>query len=265
MQKEPEPRGLPTKGQIDMVKIKVVTPVITPGLRDIADLRALEHVGLRIEHCILDEGPSSIESVFEELLAAPGVLSAALQAQQEGCDAVVIDCFGDPGLQAARELLDIAVLGPGESSMHAAAMLGQRFSVVTVLESVRPMIHDLALRYGLASKLASIRVIDVPVLSLHADMKALHEAMAEQARRAIVEDGADVIVLGCTGFLGCAESIRMALTLQGLDVPVLDPIPVTLHMAQAFVAGGLRHSKRGWPKPANKPIAGFAILQRRLS
>ncbi|RQO59978.1 hydrogenase expression protein HupH [Paucibacter sp. KBW04] len=246
-------------------RIKVITPIITEGLRDLADLRALEHPGLRIAQTLLKEGPSSIESAFEEMLAAPGVVAAALQAQAEGFDAVIVDCFADPGLQAARELLDIPVFGPGECSMHAAAMLGLRFSIVTVLPAVVPMLTELAQRYGVADKLSSIRVIDIPVLALHGDPQALQKAMGEQACKAVLEDGADAIVLGCTGFLGCANVVSAELNRVGLNgVPVIDPIPVTVHMATALCQSGLSHSKRGWPKPAKKPMAGFADLQAQL-
>lgn len=246
-------------------RIKVITPIITQGLRDIADLRALEHAGLRIEHTLLKEGPSSIESAFEEMLAAPGTVAAALQAQAEGCDAVIVDCFGDPALQVMREMLDIPAFGPGECAMHAAAMLGQRFSIVTVVPGVVPMLSELAHRYGVADKLASIRVIDIPVLALHGDPVALQKAMGEQACKAVLQDGADVIVLGCTGFLGCATVVTDELVKAGLSgVPVIDPIPVTVNMALAICNSGLRHSKRGWSAPTKKPIGGFAALQTAM-
>src|SRR3546814_4706331 len=87
-------------------------------------------------------------------------------------DAVIIDCMGDPGLKAAREVVSIPVLGPSETAMHLAAMLGHRFSIVTVLDSVVPMIDNLAKLYGMADKLASIRVIDIPVLDLESDRKS---------------------------------------------------------------------------------------------
>lgn len=247
-----------------MARIMVITPIITRGLRDIADLRALERDGLSIEHTLIDEGPASIECEMDEALAVPGILTQALRAEREGCDGVVIDCFGDPGLNAARELLRIPVLGPGESSMHAAAMLGHRFSVISVVDSVRPLIANLTLVYGLASKLASIRVIDIPVLSLGLEPGRMQQAMSEQACRAVTEDGADVIVLGCTGFLGCAESVTAGLAAQGIDVPVIDPIPVTLNMVRALCESGLRHSKRTWPQPQRKPLVGFAALSAAL-
>lgn len=87
-----------------MTRLKVITPIVTEGLRDIADLRALEGPGLSIEHTLLSAGPQSIENSFDDALAVPGVLLKALEAEQAGYDAIVIDCFGAPGLGPARDL-----------------------------------------------------------------------------------------------------------------------------------------------------------------
>ncbi|MBA4343818.1 MAG: hydrogenase expression protein HupH [Methylibium sp.] len=243
-----------------MHRLKVITPIITEGLRDIADLRALEGPGLRIEHTLLAEGPPSIENSFDDALAVPGVLLKALEAEQAGCDAIVIDCFGDPGLGPARELVSIPVFGPGEVSMHAAAMMGHRFSIVSVVDSVIPLANEMARRYGVERQLGTIRIIDIPVLDLAISHQHLLGAMAEAACRAVREDHADVIVLGCTGFMGCADSVSAALAAEGLSVPVIDPIPLTVRMAHAFAASGLSHSKRAWATPSRKPFSGFAAL-----
>src|SRR3546814_15231059 len=104
-------------------------------------------------------------------------------------------------------------------------MLGHRFSIVTVLDSVGPMIDNLAKLYGMADKLASIRVIDIPVLDLESDPARLTQELARASLAAVESDGAHAIVLGCTGFLGCAEALGSALAAKGYDLPVVDPIP----------------------------------------
>jgi allantoin racemase len=246
------------------VRLRVVTPIITRGLRDLADLRALECPGLRIEHRLIDEGPASIEGASDEALAAPAVIAAAVQAEHEGCDAVLIDCFGDPGLNGAREQVRIPVLGPGETSLRVATMLGDRFAIISVMDRVRPLLMNLLRQYGLADRLAAMRMVDMPVLDLHTSLSTLQQAMAAAAVAAVRDDGADVIVLGCTGFHGCAACVSEALAAAGLEVPVVDPIPITVQMARSLVASGLRHSKRQWPTPARKPIAGFERLQHAL-
>ena len=137
--------------------IRVITPITTPGFTGRVRLRAAcpcRHDRQPIE---LDVGPASIESAFDEALALPDTIAKIVQAEQEGVDAVVVDCFGDPGVDAGREATEMLVLGPAQTSMHLAALLGQKFSVVTVLEAVVPMLEDLATKYGLADKLCSIR------------------------------------------------------------------------------------------------------------
>lgn len=90
------------------------------------------------------------------------------------------------------------------------------------------------------------------------------DALAEAACRAVLEDHADVIVLGCTGFMRCADSVSAALAAKGLSVPVLYPIPLTVRMAHAFAASGLRHSKRAWANPSRKAFVGFTALAEQL-
>jgi allantoin racemase len=82
-----------------------------------------------------DMGPASIESHYDEALSVPGLLAeiARAQADEPAADGFVIACFGDPGLDAARELADGPVVGIAEAAMHAASFLGRGFSVVTTL------------------------------------------------------------------------------------------------------------------------------------
>jgi len=237
--------------------IRIITPCATPHLRSAEGLRALERDGMRITHAYINAGPASIESEFDAAYCLPGTIRSAVEAQSDGADAVIIDCMGDPALNACRERLDILVLGPAETSMHVAAMLGLRFSIVTVVDSVVAMLNNLASVYGLSHKLASVRSINVPVLSIHEDPAALHEALLDQCKRAITEDGAHSIVLGCTGFFGCAEALSSALARSNLPVPVVDPIPTTVYVADALLSSRLRCSRRTYPLPRVKPIVGF--------
>jgi allantoin racemase len=240
-----------------MVHIRVITPVITEGIRNLADIDAMRGPDLEFSHRLIETGPSSVEWDFDHALSVPGVAARAVEAEKDGVDALIIDCMGDPGLFVARELVSIPVIGPCEASMHMAAMMGHRFSVVTVLDTVRPMLENLAGIYGVGQKLESIRVIDVPVLELEARFEEVQGKLADEARRAVAADEADTIILGCTGFLGCAEAISESFAAEGLAVPVLDPIPAAVRLAEAFAKSGLSHSKHCFTKPRTKPIAGY--------
>lgn len=239
--------------------IRLITPVTTTGLRDLGEIAHLESADLGFSHSLIDIGPPSIESEFDEALAVPGTLAKALEAERAGADAIIIDCMGDPGLKPVRELVKIPAFGPAETSMHVAAMLGHRFSIVTVLESVRPLLGNLARIYGVAEKLASIEVVDIPVLELATRLAEVKAGLADKALHAVRHAHADVIILGCTGFLGCAEQIGERLRAEGYDVPVIDPIPTTVMVAAGLARVGLRHSKKTYATPTMKPMVGFDI------
>ncbi len=239
------------------MRIELLTPIVARGVRSLDDVEPLMGDDLTITHSLLDKGPSSIESRFDEALALPDTIRKAMQAEINGADAIVIDCMGDPGLAACREMVDIPVLGAGQTAMHLANLLGHRFAFITVLDRIRPIIEELIAAYGLGDKYASFQSVDIPVLDLSHDVGALNAGLAEKARLSVEADGADIIVLGCTGFLGCAEAIRGALSAAGHEAPVIDPIPVTVRIAQALVRAGLSHSKAAYPTPAVKPIEGY--------
>lgn len=239
------------------MRIHIVTPITTEGARSLGDVAHLTHAGLTITHSILKAGPPSIESEYDEALAIPATIAEAIKAERSGADAVIIDCMADPGVKAAREMLSIPVLGPGETSMHLAAMLGQKFGYVTVLNSVKPMVRNLVRVCGVQEKLASIKVVDIPVLELEPRIGEAKQRLGACALEAVEEDDADVIVLGCTGFLGCASAIETCLAERGHKIPVIDPIPATVCIAEGIVRAGLTHSKHCFPQPRAKTIVGY--------
>jgi allantoin racemase len=206
----------------------------------------------------LDHGPDSIESHYDEVLAVPDTIFKVKAAERAGFDAVIIDCMGDPGLAAAREVVAIPVIGPAQAAMHLAAILGHRFSIVTVLERVFPFLEDLARTYGLHSKLASLRAVDIPVLELEADPQRLIDQLIKEAIAAIKTDSAHVIVFGCTGMVGCSRAVREGLGTHGYaGVPVIDPTLAALQLARGVVELGLTHSKRTYPNPPAKNVIGY--------
>lgn len=169
--------------------------------------------------------------------------------------------MSDPGLRASREAVAIPVLGPCETSMHLAAMLGQTFGVLVVLDATAPGFFNRAGVYGVRDRLVSVRPVNIPVLDLHGDHSTILAALVEQGIRAIRDDGAHVLIFGCTGMRGFADAVAGELATRGYaGVPVIDPMPATLRMAEALAKTGLRHSRRTYPLPPPKPIAGYAFV-----
>lgn len=242
------------------MRIHVVAPVTSPELSKVEDFVEYAREGTEIAVSILDAGPASIESQYEEAVALPDLLRHIALAEQGGADAVVIDCMGDPGLGAAREITRIPVLGPAQTSMHVASMLALNFSIITIGDSVEGIFHDLTRRYGVTDRVRSIRTVDTPVLDLAGDQH-VRTSLLDESVRAIESDGAHAIVLGCTGMRGLAAEIEKHLADLGHPgVPVIDPVAAAFTMAESLASLGLRPSKRSYPMPPAKAIVGYQEL-----
>jgi allantoin racemase len=207
-------------------------------------------------------GPPSIESAYEEYLSIPATAEAMLEAERDGYDAAVLGCFGDPGLDAMRELLTrMLVIGPAESSCYTGLMLGDSLGIVTVTDSIVRPLRELVARLGLSSKLAGIAVVDTPVLELYDRERTVTRAVAA-GERLIERDGANVLTLGCMtmAFLEIDRDLE-----EALGVPVVNPARTALKTTEALVGAGLGHSKRAYPRPPKLAAEGSDVRDLLLA
>ena len=239
------------------VHIRVVTPVVETGLTHASDFEGILSSDDRVSFTELDIGPASIESGFDQMIAAPDTVAKMIEAEKEGVDAVVIDCMEDPGRQPGRECVSIPVLGPCETSMNVACSLGHRFSMLAVTENMGIQFENQARLYGAWEKYASTRSVEIPVLDLNSQSQLLQQKLFEQAVIAIKTDGADTIIIGCTGMMNVAQRLQQELFEAGWSVPVIDPIPLTVRLAKVLVETGISHSKVAYPTPTRKLMRGY--------
>jgi len=180
--------------------------------------------------------PPSTEGEKDELIAAPEIFSEVLNAKKEGFDAVTIDCTLEPGLEAAKQASSIPVVGAGEAALSLALLLGERFSVIVPIPgSISPMISKIR-QMGLWERMASVRAVNVHVLDLD-NYKQTLASVAEEARIAVEDDGAEVIVLGCTVMGPIAGALA-----NKLAVPVVEPGTAAIKLAEALAAPGWKSS-----------------------
>lgn len=235
------------------MKIKIIVPVITKKFEEPTWEEMVKFASPETDISVeaICYGTASIESSYDEMLNAPGIIKIAEKAQIEGFDGIIIDCMGDPALDAVREKLEIPVVGPARASMIYAADLAHRFSVVTILENVVTHTENIASILGLRSKLASVRYVDMPVLAL-TDLKKITETLIEQSLKAIKEDGAHAIILGCTGMLGVADDLFQTLKDNGYDIPVIYPVAVSVKYLETLISLKLKQSKKTYMMPPEK-------------
>jgi allantoin racemase len=194
--------------------------------------------------------PPAIESALDEAACVPPTLRMVERAAADGFDAVVIACFSDPGLDAAREATTLPVVGIQEAAMHLAAQLGHRFSVLTTLARRAPVRERAALLHGLDRRLASCVPLDLAVLETVVDRERVLARVIAAGRRAIEADGAEVLILGCAGLGDLAPRAQAA-----LGAPVIDPNAAALKLAETLVDLRLAHSRVGLYAAAPRPAA----------
>ncbi|SDF39701.1 allantoin racemase [Lentzea fradiae] len=233
------------------MKIKVVNPNTSRAMTAAIGRAACAVAGPGVEVLATCPamGPASIESHYDEALSVPGLLA---EIAADRADGYVIACFGDPGLDAARELADGPVAGIAEAAMRTAAYLGGGFSVVTTLNRTTGRAWDLARRYGLAGFCRGVTACDVPVL----EVEAAVDTVVAACRAAVRADRSDVVVLGCAGMTEQREEIE-----RRVGVPVVDGVQAAVLQVESLVRMGLRTSAAGeFAAPPPKPYTG--LLER---
>lgn len=188
-------------------------------------------------------GAAAIDSAAESYLSAVGVMdviATQLAAGTFDADAVVLAGFGEHGKDALQEMLDVPVLDIAESAAHVAHLVGRRFAVVTTLARSIAPIEDRLLLAGLAAHCVSVRACGLSTAEVDADPAGAVAAIVAEAERAVTQDGADVICLGCAGMAGVTAAIT-----EKLGVPAVDGVAAAVGLAQMLVGLGLSTSKAG--------------------
>lgn len=204
-------------------------------------------------------GPASVESILESHLSAVGVLDAVLNANLEAeppYDAVILAGFGELGREALQELVEVPVIDITDAAAHLACLLGRSFAVVTTVPRAVPAIEDRLTLAGLRARCVAVRAIQMNVLDLEADPDATAAAITAAATRAVHDDGAEVICLGCAGMAGLAQRVSAQ-----VGVPVVDGVTAAVTLAESLHTLGLRTSKVGFSAPSPyKPIKGWPLV-----
>ncbi|WP_313343668.1 aspartate/glutamate racemase family protein [Sedimentibacter sp.] len=176
----------------------------------------------------LKKGPEHLEYMYYEALVTPDILHIIKQAEKDGYDAAIIGCFYDLALFEAKELVDkMVIIAPAQASSYIAAMLGHKFSVIVTRDKCIPQMTDRMISYGMKEKLASFKSLGLGVNELHTNEQNTFEIMKRKAGEAIEQDGAEVIVLGCTIQFGFYEKLQ-----RYLGVPVIDAVAASLKYAE---------------------------------
>ena len=236
------------------MRLRVVNPNTTASMTERigAAAAAAASPGTIVTTVSPNMGPASIEGPYDAALSVPGLLAEITKGEAASADAHIIACFDDTGLEAARSLARAPVIGIGEAAFHVASLIAHRFSVVTTLSRSVATIEANLFKYGLDRRCARVRASDVAVLDLDDHAGEGRRRIEREILKAKDEDGAEAIVLGCSGMAALAADLgRFA------GIPVIDGVAAAVRLAEALVGLGLMTSKAGaYAPPLAKAYAG---------
>lgn len=198
-------------------------------------------------------GVEYIETRLESLFAGNAVAQVIAQ-EHEHFDGVVVAAFGDPGMPALKELVDIPVVGITEAALYTAALQGTRFSIVAISNRITAWYRECVQRNGLGSRLASIRSLKDSLPSIGSVQDDFEGQLLALARQVVTEDGADVVILAGAPLAGLARKIG-----DQIPVPVVDGISSGVKQCELLVAldGGI-HREGSFAHPPRKPNVGLS-------
>ncbi len=193
----------------------------------------------QVDVICMPRGPQHLEYLYYQSIAQLEILKAVKKAEKHGYDGAIIGCFDDPGLYEAREICEtMCVAGPGEAAMGIASMLGYRFSIIVGREKWIPQIRDNVRKYGYMGRLASCVSLDMGVPDLQRNHAETSRRMRNACKKAVMEDKAEVVILGCTMKFGFFDELQ-----KEFKIPVLDAMICGLKQAE-YLAD--LKQKTGW-------------------
>lgn len=192
---------------------------------------------------------NDIRYAYFQTLHSQQFVLGALEAEERGFDAFALMTLPEPSLQEIRSLVDLPVVGYGESAMLTAAMLGQRAGVLLFIAEMAPMVERNVERLGLSGRFAGAHPVGFAfndVLQGYSDPAPLLERF-RSAARGMIARGADVIIPGEAPL--CVLLARHGVT-EVDGVPVVDALAATVKMAESMVdlrrSSGLRPCRTGY-------------------
>jgi Asp/Glu/hydantoin racemase len=244
-----------------MTDILLINPNTTPSITDLVlkTATAFASPGTTLRAVTGAFGPRYIASRVGYAIAGHAAVDAF--ANDAGPkDAVVLACFGDPGLDALKEIASVPVVGMADASILQACALGRRFSIVTGGERWKPMLEEFVASHGLGGRLASVRTVTPTGADIARNPDAALSLLAEGCTACAVEDGADVVILGGAGLAGLAAKLA-----PRVEVPLLDGVACALSMAEALARLKPAKASHGsFARPAPVESVGLSPALARL-
>lgn len=241
-----------------MTELLLINPNTTASITELVlrTARGFASTGTTLRAVSGAFGPRYIASRVGYAIAGHAAVDA-LANDRGHKDAVILACFGDPGLAALKEISDVPVVGMAEASILQACAVGKRFSIVTGGERWKAMLEEFVVAQGLGPRLASVRTVAPTGADIARNPRAALSLLARSCTACAREDGADVVILGGAGLAGLAARLG-----SRVAVPLLDGVACAVALAESLARqklGGL-----GDPPPPVDSVGLSRGLAKRI-
>lgn len=236
------------------MRIAIVNPNTTKSMTNAVVASAQKSVrrSTKLLAITPETGVASVESHVDEAWGALSVLREVerCEARSPTPDAYVVACFGDTGVAAAREAAGGPVIGMTEAALLTAVLIAHRFTVITMPPRTTSLTDAVVRAIGLEHR-CTVRAVDEPVAELAGGALHLLDLFIHEGRRALVEDRAEAIILGCAGLADLVEPLQ-----RKLAVPVVEGVAAAAVIAEGLLAQGVATSRASTWASAHSPESG---------
>lgn len=243
------------KGLIKM-RIKIINPDVNEGISEVMQKRAMKYVspGTEVDCNSPSFGVHSVDNVFTWNISSVSVIDELVKSEKEGnYDAYVIACFWNPGLLACREITKKPVIGIGQAALLMSQFVGENAAIMCVGDGGSYFYRDDIIKYGMKDRIAALKYVDIVAEDSFTNPEHAKKLIIEAAKKAVEQDKADVIILGCGVMAEFSEAVE-----EAVGVPVVNPLGAGLKVAEALVSLGLKNSKKYcYRYPAGSELINF--------
>ncbi len=243
------------------MKLLIINPNISSSVSELIRAEAERCLlpGTEIDVLTAPFGVAYIETRAEALIGGYAAMQLAAEHYVD-YDAVIIAAFGDPGLEAIREMLPCPVIGMTEAALASAALYGGRCSIIAISTRIKSWYRETAEQQGFGSRLASIRSLNESLANIGTVQEDQGSRLIALAQEAIEQDGADCLIMAGAPLAGLARSVS-----NQIPVPVLDGVSCAVRQAQMQVLAGESNRQAGsYAAPPEKACTGLTPAVARL-
>ncbi|WP_019218083.1 aspartate/glutamate racemase family protein [Legionella tunisiensis] len=242
-----------------MTQVHVILPGYNTKVLNKEMLQPYQSSELQLSIRYVDIEVDAMRHEFDMALIAPGLIYEALAAEKEKADAIVIDMMADSALRALRESVSIPVVSLPQTTMHVAAMMGNKFAIINTTEELTPIQENLARVYGLYDRLACIQGVQLDPKDDYRS-EATISALVEHCYDAVTSKRADVLIFGSGRLIAYRDVISERLNRKGINVPIIEPLPTGIYFAKFLADAGIAQSKRVYNSPAENSLKIYAKI-----